>query len=274
MAYDIRRIQMVMLEIMKEVDRVNRSHGLKYYLEGGTLLGAVRHGGFIPWDDDADLSMPRPDYERFIREANDWLPPYLRVRSYLTDPDYPFYYAKVEDIRTTIVEGPTHPYVGGIYIDIFPMDGIPEDEKDREKMYSRFRRHHKLMHFLHRNPYKHGRGPRSWWPLLLRKIYSRSYVNRKITENNMRYPFYECKTVGCVSPNYQTWLDREKVYGEGKTIEYEGLPLNGLLDNHRFLTKQYGDYMQVPPVEKRYNHGFLRVDFDHSYLDSPEYKRK
>ncbi len=267
MSYDIRRLQMVMLGIMKEIDRVTAANGVKYFLEGGTLLGAVRHAGFIPWDDDADLSMPRPDYERFIREANDWLPPYLRVRSYLTDPDYPFYYAKVEDIRTTVVEGPTHPYRGGIYIDIFPMDGLPDDEAERQKLYARFRKLNKRMHFLHRDPYKHGHGPRSWWPLLLRRIYSRRGVIQKMTDNNSRFPFYQSKTVGCISPNYQTWLDRERVYGEGRPIEYEGVILRAICDPDAFLTKQYGDYMQLPPEEKRYNHAFLHVDFDRSYLD-------
>ena len=70
MSYDIRKMQMRMLEILQETDRSVRGHGLRYYLEGGTLLGAVRHGGFIPWDDDADISMPRPDYEEFIRHAD------------------------------------------------------------------------------------------------------------------------------------------------------------------------------------------------------------
>ncbi len=161
-------------EILQETDRSVRGHGLRYYLEGGTLLGAVRHGGFIPWDDDADISMPRPDYEEFIRHANEWLPPHFRLRCHLNDPDFPFYFAKIEDIRTTIVEGPTRPYTGGIFIDVFPIDGIPEDRKVRDRLYRRFRRQCKLLHFLHRDPYKHGKGPRSWWPLMLRRIYTRS----------------------------------------------------------------------------------------------------
>ena len=265
MSYDIRKMQMRMLEILQETDRSVRGHGLRYYLEGGTRLGAVRHGGFIPWDDDADISMPRPDYEEFIRHANEWLPPHFRLRCHLNDPDFPFYFAKIEDIRTTIVEGPTRPYTGGIFIDVFPIDGIPEDRKVRDRLYRRFRRQCKLLHFLHRDPYKHGKGPRSWWPLMLRRIYTRSGISRAVARNNSRFSFDESKTVGCYSPNYRTYLDREKVYGDGMPIMFEGTELRGLLDNDAFLRKQYGDYMKLPPEDKRYNHGFLHVDFNKPY---------
>lgn len=265
MPYDIREMQMRMLEILKETHKAAKSHGLRYFLEGGTLLGAVRHQGFIPWDDDADISMPRPDYEKFIRHANEWLPPHLRLRCHLNDPDYPFYFAKIEDTRTTIVEGPTRPYTGGVFIDVFPMDGIPDDKKTRDRLYKRFRRKCKLMHFLHRDPYKHGKGPRSWWPLLLRRLYTRAGVAQSIADNNSRFGYDESRTVGCYTPNNRTYLDRERVYGNGSPVMFEGTELTGLLDNDAFLRKLYGDYMQLPPEEKRHNHGFLQVDFGKPY---------
>ena len=106
--------QMRMLEILQETDRSVRGHGLRYYLEGGTLLGAVRHGGFIPWDDDADISMPRPDYEEFIRHANEWLPPHFRLR-YLTKLFDGFCFVPCGDVRT-MRSSPSIPSTGRIVI--------------------------------------------------------------------------------------------------------------------------------------------------------------
>lgn len=266
MNYDVRGIQKVMLGILKAADEAIRSHGLRYYLEGGTMLGAVRHHGFIPWDDDADIAMPRPDYEKFIREANDWLPPYYRLRCHLNDPDYPFYFAKIEDTRTTIVEGPTRPYVGGVFVDVFPIDAQPENLMLRRKRYKRFRRLCKRLHFLHRDPYKHGKGPRSWYPLLLRKLYTRAATSEAIAEIHSDIDFDKEYEVGIMSPNYQSYIPRQAVYGKGKEIEFEGLKL--IVPEHPeiYLRKQYGDFMQLPPVEKRYCHNFLKVDLENSYL--------
>ncbi len=268
MAYDIRKLQLHLLDILQATDKAIRQHGLRYYLTGGTLLGAVRHGGFIPWDDDADIAMPRPDYEVFLRHANEWLPPHLVLRSHLSDPDYPFYYAKIEDTRTTIVEGPTRPYTGGIFIDIFPIDGIPDSQHSFKKSNLKFRRYCKLLHFLHRDPYKHGKGPRSWWPLFLRKIYTRQAASQALNSHIGRLGYDSCRIVGCYSPNYETMVDREKVYGEGTPIRFEGVELMGMRDNNAYLRKQYGDFMKLPPEDKRFNHAFLKVDFNNSYLET------
>ena len=264
-SYDIRKMQLRLLDILKEIDIVCRTHGLRYYLAGGTLLGAVRHGGFIPWDDDADIMMPRPDYDQLVRHADEWLPAHYRVRSHASDPDYPFYYAKVEDIRTTIVEGPTRPFTGGIFVDVFPVDGIPSDISRCMRSVKSFKRYCKLLHFLHRDPYKHGRGPRSWWPLALRKLYTRREICERISRRMSRIPYDESELVGCYSPNYNTFVDRQNVYGRGKGIMFEGIELMGMDDNDAYLRKQYGDYMQIPPENKRYNHAFLSVDFDRPY---------
>ena len=267
MGYDIRKMQLRLLEILKETDGVLRSRGLRYFLTGGTALGAVRHGGFIPWDDDADIAMPRPDYEWFLRHAAEWLPPHLFLRSHLSDPDYPFYYAKIEDLRTTIVEGPTRPFVGGVFIDVFPIDGIPDNMAQFNRSDRQFRNHCKLLHFLHRDPYKHGKGPRSWWPLFLRRIYTRKQVCEALNRHIGRLDYDSCRRVGCYSPNYRTFVDREEVYGEGTPVMFEGVELMGMRDNDAYLRMQYGDYMQLPPEDKRFNHSFLHVDFECPYSE-------
>ena len=119
----LRRQQHRMLEILLEVDRICKKHNIRYWLSSGTLIGAVRHKGFIPWDDDLDIEMLLPDYERLMRVLPDELPSTMALQSQDTDPNYFFFYAKVRDRRSHLEEGNRYDRVGkeqGIYIDIFP----------------------------------------------------------------------------------------------------------------------------------------------------------
>lgn len=124
----LRRQQERMLEILAEVDRICRKHGLRYWLSSGTLLGAARHGGFIPWDDDLDLEMMRDDYERLMKILPGELPQTMALQTHVTDPNYFFFYAKVRDRRSVLSEGNEYDRMWeekGIYIDIFPMEQQP-----------------------------------------------------------------------------------------------------------------------------------------------------
>ena len=121
----LRLMQMRMLELLLVVDRICRRHGLRYWLAGGTMLGAVRHKGFIPWDDDLDIEMLKEDYDRLIVILQDELPDTLAIQCMETDPNYFFQYAKLRDRRSTINE--ITPYdrmwkERGIFIDIFPIE--------------------------------------------------------------------------------------------------------------------------------------------------------
>lgn len=117
-----------MLEMMAAVDRICRDNGLAYFLFRGTLLGAVRENGFIPWDDDMDLAMPRPDFERFLEIAPALLPGHLCLKHHSNTGFYPYTYMKVMDTETTVVEGSTN-YVCGVFVDIFPLDGADADSR-------------------------------------------------------------------------------------------------------------------------------------------------
>ena len=125
--YDVRTLQLRILGNLLAVDRVCREHALHYYIYDGTMLGAVRHKGFIPWDDDLDIAMPREDYETFITYANEWLEEPYEFVSYETDSTYPLPFGKVQDASTTLVERAHLPYLGGLYIDVFPIDGVPSN---------------------------------------------------------------------------------------------------------------------------------------------------
>lgn len=122
---DIGNAQRVMLEILQEVHKICESNNLTYWLDAGTLLGVIRHEGFIPWDDDLDICMPREDYNKFIKIAQDLLPPGFFLQNKNTDKGYDLNYSKVRKLGTTLIEeGETgeEPYCHGIFIDVFPYD--------------------------------------------------------------------------------------------------------------------------------------------------------
>ncbi|MBD5307789.1 MAG: LicD family protein [Bacteroides sp.] len=121
----LRQVQMRLLDILLEVDAVCRRNSISYWIGSGTLLGAVRHGGFIPWDDDIDIEMTIDDYRRFLSIAPDQLPPHLCLQNSATDPMFLLSFTKVRDTRSTIVE--TGPVISsyyrykGYFIDVFPV---------------------------------------------------------------------------------------------------------------------------------------------------------
>ena len=179
-AYDIDELHGHILQILLRVDRVCREHGLRYYCWAGTMLGAVRHGGFIPWDDDMDICMPRPDYDRFMQHAREWLPSPLEATCIDITPDYPGGFGKIIDSSTTLIEREHSDYVGGIYIDVFPIDGAPRSRFMQRLAVARYKAVDKLLYFLHRDPYKHGHGPSSWPVLLIQRLFTQEWARRQM----------------------------------------------------------------------------------------------
>ena len=119
---------MRMLDILMEVDRICRKHDIRYWLSSGTLIGALRHDGFIPWDDDLDIEMMRSDYLRLMKVLPTELPAWLALQNDETDPNYFFFYAKVRDRRSKLFEHNQYDRLWkehGVYIDIFPMEQHP-----------------------------------------------------------------------------------------------------------------------------------------------------
>lgn len=125
----------VMLDMLEELIRVCKKYDLKYHLDGGSLLGAIRHQGIIPWDDDIDVAMFRDDYDKLQEVLPKELPPHLFMQTSLTDPEYPIGHVKIRDSRTTGV-GVFYAkrkmrFNMGIFLDIFPIDGIPDGEDEK-----------------------------------------------------------------------------------------------------------------------------------------------
>ena len=124
----LRRMQERMLHVYEAIDDICRRHGIPYWLSGGSMLGAVRHQGFIPWDDDLDIEMLRPDFERLMKLLPKELPEDMALQWHTTDPNYFFQYAKVRDKKSQLFERNGYDRVWkehGIYVDIFPLEPIP-----------------------------------------------------------------------------------------------------------------------------------------------------
>lgn len=134
----LRQSQLVMLRLLKIVDYICKENNIEYWLDGGTLLGAVRHGGFIPWDDDVDIVMPREDYNRFISIASKALPEDLFLQTSKTDIEYDMPWMKVRDRNSKIIEYKVGNYHHGMFIDIFPVDFYVEDRKKVLKIKKRY----------------------------------------------------------------------------------------------------------------------------------------
>ena len=141
------------MDIVKEVIRICDVHGLKYYMLGGTMLGAIRHQGFIPWDDDIDLGMPRNDYEKFLELAPSELPEYMKIVNYRTDPKFQYYITRVLDTDTKVIEeriGNDSKYTNAS-IDIFPVDGTPNNSLLRKIYFFRVLYHRALMSLCYKD---------------------------------------------------------------------------------------------------------------------------
>ncbi len=135
-------LQKVLLDILINYAKICEEHHLSYFLFGGTCLGAVRHKGFIPWDDDIDVSMPRDDFEEFIKIAKSELPGHLRILDGYSSKHYGIIPAKLHDCRTTWIETECSRFTDrycGISIDIMPLDGAPEGEKERRRFHKKLR---------------------------------------------------------------------------------------------------------------------------------------
>ena len=264
--YDIRTLQLHILKILLAVDSVCREHGLRYYIWAGTMLGAVRHKGFIPWDDDMDICMPRPDYDRLMAHAKEWLPtPYEAVCAE-TDPAYPGPFGKIQDASTTLIERAHINYIGGLYIDVFPLDGVPQSRLLQRLTFARYEFFKRVIYFLHRDPFKHGHGPSSWLPLLVQKATSNASVQRQLRRIMTSYAYEDCRLIADYDDG-RNGICEKSVLGKPTPIAFEGHMLMGVEQAHAYLSKKYGDYMQIPPHDDQRKHNFYYLDYDLPYRD-------
>lgn len=249
----LRQAQLKMLAILEVVDEICLKHGLDYWLDRGTLLGAVRHHGFIPWDDDVDIAMPRASYDAFLRIAPTELPENMRLQTAQTDPGY-FNLAaplKIRDLNSRFIEKHelgNEPYLQGIFIDVFAYDVMPENIAQR-KRYKFFGK--KLLRLL-RHKYSpvsmgHHAGVYKAIGRLIPTSLLEKYLHRIIQKANscnsafLGYGYDSTK-------NNAFSLD--DIYPL-KRIDFETKQFNIANRADVMLTKIYDDYLTLPPEERR-----------------------
>lgn len=262
---NIEILHQVDMEIVKEVVRICDEHNLIYYMHGGTMLGAIRHKGFIPWDDDIDMGMPRDDYEKFLKIAENQLPETYKVVNYRNTPQYQYYITRVLDTDTKLIEeriGNDSKYTHAS-IDIFPIDGSPNNTLLRKIFYFRVLAHRALMSLCYKDSIdrnrKRGKVEKVFlWimeRLPIEKLTTPYKQKCKIDKILRSQDVAKSKYVGSIMGAYRT---REMIpaeyYGKGDYFQFENMKLRGLEDYNAYLTHLYGDYMQLPPEDKRKTH--------------------
>lgn len=243
---------------------------LRYYLICGSALGAVKYGGFIPWDDDVDVGMPRADYDIFCRLAPDKLPDDIFLQTYQSERCFPSIYAKMRNSNTTCIEETASklPINHGVFIDIFPLDGYPQ--KHLEQYCLEFKKH--LYIRLLGTVYSRN----SWWKekimKCIRELVTKSYAGKladAYTKMISSYP-YDGSEIIANHGNWQGKLDYspKTVFGNGVDAEFENITVKIPEQYEAYLTKKYGDFWKDPPAERQMSHHvFTQIDVTHSYLE-------
>ena len=254
-------------EMLRCFADICNKHGIKYFVQGGTLLGTVRHGGFIPWDDDIDVSLHREDYEKFLAVAEKELPEYYFLQTKDTDPEYPNNFAKIRDSRTTFIETSARNLNinHGAYIDIFPLDNYPKGKKAKAYELKK-----KLL---------------TWRINTAFYLPHMSLISKIVTIITMiLFPslkgaiekreklFKSVPETGIVVNNSGAWLSKEIIPKEWVQdtieMEFEGIRVNVSDKYDQWLTYVYGDYMSLPPENERVGHHFVDAfDMNKSYTE-------
>lgn len=265
-----RCLQLRLLNILEWFHRFCIEHSLTYYAIGGTLLGAVRHGGFIPWDDDLDVGMPRPDYNRFLElvKGDDSI---YRAESYLDgNKDYTYLFCKVYDTTTTVVYKSKYNIKRGLFLDVFPLDGMGNTPEEVAKNYKKARKKNRLIKTKSFGYNKHYNIFQKT-AIVLGKLLPYNWRKgiRKQNERLARRDYYSSEYVGNM---FGRWGDREIMkrewYGTPLAVKFENIEILCPEDADSCLKQQYGDYMVLPPEEKRKpSHDALYMDLNKSYLD-------
>ena len=256
---DYDQLKLTQLEIMDEIHRICVEHNIQYYIIGGTLLGAVRHQGFIPWDIDIDVAMMRDDYDKFKDICKTELGTTYAYCDYLNKKRFRHPHALVCKKNTEIVfkydkYNPKYENLG-VYVDIFPLDNAPENETLQITQSKRLIKIKKLKHY--RIPYSCSY---SWLKRMMHFLVSAAMVGLSVRRINhmeqkemQRYRDVTTQFVCSMSSQYayKKQCVKKEVYGIPVLLNFEGRQYYAPSQYISYLSRLYGDYMKLPPVEKR-----------------------
>lgn len=256
---EVRKIE---LDIFSKIVSICEKYELRYIIDYGTLLGAVRHSGFIPWDDDIDISMPRPDYETFQKVCPTEmasLPQYEMRTGMIGNIAIP-YIQVVHTGTVTEKKGRREKYAQSVWVDVFPVDGAGHTKEELEKNYNEYWENitetRKLFgrYKPYLNPIKQ---IRQFYDHYIR-VHQLGKLVARAEDCMKRYDYDECEDIFCLATIYGTKEKNSKEYYEDRIdMEFEGIHCKVPRAYDRKLRDMYGDYHKLPPEEKRKGHDFV-----------------
>lgn len=264
---NLKEIQQRCLEILKYINNVCKENDIKYSLCAGTALGAIRHKGFIPWDDDIDIMMTRENYDKFIQIMDSTQNANYKCLHFGKDfPNYFYRFAKVVDLHTYVEEEnfPRHKDMG-LFVDIFPVDAIPEEMAvERTKKYAQMG----VLHYIAASK-KFVKSDKGLFRSILKffiwsfyKIVGWKHLVKKSEKFLREYKIADCKYAGV----YDEYEDREimpkEIFDNLIEIDFEDTKFSLIENYDYYLTKLYGDYMTPPPEDKRQQHHIVAFKKD------------
>ena len=266
---DVEILQKKLLRMMKELHHFLENENIPYYMLGGTSLGAFRHNGFIPWDDDIDIGIPRRHYDRLIKIA-DRLPEGLVLMCYQNTEGFPYNFAKIVDSSTTLIEKDYVNNVMGVFIDVFPLDGACSNAK-LEKI------RQKRIYFWHSAVMSHfSTTPKKGIIKKVFKVFAElmpaGYLRAKADRIMKKYAWDSSEIIA----NYMgSWHEKEvmskSIFGKPTLHRFEDCMFYTEERIADYLEKMYGDYMKLPSAENRvFRHGYYYFDVNTPYS---EYKK-
>lgn len=265
------RLQKVQLKIFIELERIINKYDLTYFFVCVSMLGAKRHNGFIPWDDDLDVGMPRDDYDKLLNVLPTELPQEIKLQTPYNDRYSAVLFAKLRLQGTKFIEASnkkSRSKFNQIFIDIFPYDGCGNDEKKARKHARKLIFYRKLIN----NSIYRGRFITKGFRKRVFQILGRfitifinpHYLIRKYNKLTKRYSFEESKYVINSHTNMKEFLSKEVLVKKDADTNFifEGITINGVANPEAYLTSFYGDWRKLPEESKRGNyHNIIELDF-------------
>ena len=256
---DINELRKIQLNILNNIDDFCKKNKINYWIDCGTLLGAVRHSGYIPWDDDIDVGMLREDYNKFLELYNKKNKRYKLFAVELND-DYLYQFGKVMDTKTVLYEPDETGIKTAVYVDVFVYDNAPDDDDKLKKMYQKRDFYNKLrIAQMYPDLYDKSnlmkRVLRFFLNMYL-KLLPRNYYTKKCVKNSKKYINENTKRVGNFTSEKKIAVDKS-VFDSFTELEFEKKKYPAPIGYKEWLKAFYNDYMKLPPKEKRVsNHKF------------------